>query len=378
MTTLLSSAKFRTARTNGWGLGAEYLLTPRLCGLISRGALPGLDIRSKPGSFLFTHNACTIYSTMANGSSAQRDAQTKPSVRVWRTTDNPRICDEHHRLTIGGPHFPPAAPGQFVTLAAPPPADERTASFGRQSPFYLRRAFSIAGLRRTSSEVEIDVIYRVVGAATSWMARLKAGDPVSVMGPLGNRFGISESKRRAWLVAGGAGLPPVLWLAETLQRIGKETTAFYGARTRNLLPLSVPNPGELPRDGITASCGVSEFSRCGIPAIVCTDDGSIGYPGTVVESVRNFAVTHVVDSADLVVYACGPEPMLRSLSEWAISQEVQCYLCTERAMACGMGTCQSCVIPVRSGTDPAGWEYKLCCTDGPVFEAADVLWQTDR
>ncbi|UCG15562.1 MAG: dihydroorotate dehydrogenase electron transfer subunit [Phycisphaerales bacterium] len=314
---------------------------------------------------------------MANASSAQRDAQTNPRVCVWRTTENPRICDEHHRLTIAGRQFPPAEPGQFITLAAPSPADERTVSFARQSPFYLRRAFSIAGLRRTSSEVEIDVLYRVVGAATSWMAGLTADDPVSVIGPLGNRFPVSDSKRHAWLVAGGAGLPPVLWMAEALQRRGKEATAFYGARSRNLLPLSVPRPGELPRDGITVSHGVLEFSRCGVPVIVSTDDGSIGYAGNVVESVRRFAATYAIDVADLVVYACGPEPMLRSLSEWAVGREVQCYLCTERAMACGMGTCQSCVIPVRSGTDPAGWEYKLCCTDGPVFGAADVLWQID-
>ena len=100
-------------------------------------------------------------------------------------------------------------------------------------------------MARRADCIDLDIIYRVVGRATRWMESLQLGDRLSVLGPLGNVFPISATKRSAWLVAGGVGLPPMLWLAEALRAAGKETIAFLGARTADLFPL-VLDPSETP------------------------------------------------------------------------------------------------------------------------------------
>jgi dihydroorotate dehydrogenase electron transfer subunit len=86
---------------------------------------------------------------------------------------------------------------------------------------------------------------------------------------------------------------------------------------------------------------------------------------------------YITDNADrgrAVVYVCGPEPMMKRVAEIATRRNVACQVAVERAMACGMGTCQSCAIRVRTDASPDGWRYRLACTDGPVFAAADLLW----
>jgi dihydroorotate dehydrogenase electron transfer subunit len=177
----------------------------------------------------------------------------------------------------------------------------------------------------------------------------------------------------AWLVAGGVGLPPVLWLAESLAEQRVATTDFFGARSADLIPLEIDKNTTVSRKTNKPTMCVNEFARYGIPTVICTDDGSLGYHGNVLQAVDDTWRAGPDHYPDLVVYACGPEPMLEAVSAWANTQNVLCYLCMERAMACGVGTCQSCVVPVRSD-QPDGWVYELCCTDGPVFDARDVLW----
>jgi dihydroorotate dehydrogenase electron transfer subunit len=292
---------------------------------------------------------------------------------VWRAAGNARICDEHYRLTLAGPTFPPGAPGQFVTIA-PAKREESTAVSRTGRPFYLRRAMSIAGLRRTPRQVEIDLIYRVIGAATRWMQTLRTGDDVSLIGPLGSRFPVSATKPRAWLVAGGVGVPPLLWMAQTLAAKGKSAVAFLGAREQRLLPVTVVRPPRRPARAVDASLGVAEFAAHGLPSVLATDDGSAGFAGSVVEAVRAHDAAHPSDPAELVIYACGPDAMLASLAGWCAARGIECHVCLERAMACGLGTCQSCVVPVVCDADPDGWTYELCCTEGPVFDGSRVAW----
>jgi len=297
-----------------------------------------------------------------------------PRVPYRQTLRGIAVCDEHYRLTLRGPHFPPARPGQFVTVACPralsvTPADEST-----NGPFLLRRAFSIAGLRRRNEGVEIDLLYHAVGAATRWMAGLKPRDPVSVMGPLGNGFPPPRSGKAIWIVGGGIGLPPLLWLAESLTGAGHSVLLFAGARGARFLPCALRTDSSVSEDGITPTTCLGDFPADKLHAILSTDDGSLGYRGTILQAVQRCFAARGTPGHAVVIYACGPEPMLRALGRWATEGGVECYLCTERTMACGMGTCQSCVIPVRSDTDPDGWRYRLCCTDGPVFAAKDILW----
>ena len=307
------------------------------------------------------------------------------AVQVGRVVGNRQLCREHYRLTIRLPSFPVSYPGQFVHLAPTEtngdPADEESASGGHSTwaaalvaPF-LRRAFSIAGLRRAAGGADVDVIHRVVGAATRWMASLRVGDEISVLGPLGNRFPISSAKSHAWMVAGGVGLPPMLWLAEALHDAGRETIAFCGAQTADLVALTLDATLVADAYARTARPVCHEFAEAGTPAIISTDDGSLGFHGYVGSALAAHYEANPASADDLIVYTCGPEPMMRFVAEFCVSRGIECHVCMERAMACGTGLCQSCVVPVRDALDSEGWLYRLCCTDGPVFPAESIVWE---
>ena len=238
----------------------------------------------------------------------------------------------------------------------------------------MRRAFSIGGLRARGNTCEADIIYHIHGAGTQWMASLCVGDRVSALGPLGHGFEINPAKPVAWLVAGGVGLPPVLWLAERLQEAGKSAVAFFGARARHLMPLKIGDPDNLPRDGSSAALAAEEFARFGTPVVLSTDDGSLGFHGTVCGALAAYRRTWDGDETGVVVYCCGPEAMLAAVARQCTADGIECYVCMEREMACGMGACQSCVVRVRDHADADGWRYALCCSEGPVFDARDVLW----
>ena len=199
---------------------------------------------------------------------------------------------------------------------------------------------------------------------------------MSVLGPLGNAFPIQVQKRNAWLVSGGVGLPPMLWLAEALAKARKSTIAFCGARSRDLLPLAL-TPGSLPSS--TASSAercVEEFARVGVKAVISTDDGSLGYPGHIGAAMQAYHEANAVATDDVVVYTCGPERMIRFVAEYCVARQIECHVCMERNMACGTGLCQSCVVPIRDESAIDGWRYRLCCTDGPVFSAESILWES--
>lgn len=239
----------------------------------------------------------------------------------------------------------------------------------------LRRAFSIAGLRGRSHGADVDVIYRVVGAATHWMASLASGDCLSVMGPLGNSFPLSSDKPMAWLVAGGVGLPPMLWLAEALHAAGKRTVAFCGARTADLLSLTLDGADPPRGDAGQATLSCREFTQHQVPVVISTDDGSLGYHGHIGAAMEAYHKANPDSADEVVIYTCGPERMMRFVADYSLAQRMECHVCMERAMACGTGLCQSCVVPVHDETDSQGWRYQLCCTQGPMFEASRIIWE---
>jgi dihydroorotate dehydrogenase electron transfer subunit len=333
------------------------------CGFLSRGGLPGSGQRCDPGSFI------------APGSRGNL-------IQTARVASCTAICREHFRLTLSISGFPAASAGQFVHLcpaAAPIREDAQSESHSPgvidlKIPM-LRRAYSIAGLRRISGKVEIDVIFRVVGTATRWMETLHAGDTLSLLGPLGNAFPISDSKPTAWLIAGGVGLPPMLWLAEALAAAGKKVVAFCGAQRKDLLALTIDDQTKLDKSAKSPALAAGEFAAWRTPVVVSTDDGSLGFHGYVPSAMRAHFAAVPPDPASLVVYTCGPEPMMHAVADFAVSRNIEAYLCMERNMACGTGMCQSCVVPVADSADPDGWSYKLCCTDGPIFSAETILWQ---
>jgi dihydroorotate dehydrogenase electron transfer subunit len=332
---------------------------------------------------------------------------------VATVKENKRLCTDHYRLTLSLPKFHPSDAGQFIQLdcrdpKAPTEAEAEAHDLGPRSfewpppagaprvvptdpdftaPLaYLRRPFSIADQRTwPDGYTEIDIIHRVVGRGTLLLAQLQKGQGVSLIGPLGVGFHVPAGLELACLVGGGVGIPPMMYLAKRLERQGcKNAVAFIGAQRHDLLPVTFTPPPEYkePSEDGDPVLNVEEFKEWGFPAVITTDDGSIGMKGYVTQALRRFLEERQVQFGKLtnaIVYCCGPTPMMKATAKVAADFDVPCQVSLEQPMACGMGTCQSCVIRYRPHTAPPSpegndWKYKLTCTDGPVFDARDILW----
>ncbi|MFQ5502540.1 MAG: dihydroorotate dehydrogenase electron transfer subunit [Phycisphaerae bacterium] len=296
------------------------------------------------------------------------------------------LCPDHFEIRFVVDDYPEAQPGQFLQIrchhasfskSIPTDDSHDCRSFSSKEtnrvttrPSILRRPFSIAGLSRTGNRSEIDIIGRVVGTGTSWLNALSPGARVSILGPLGNGFTIPPKHHSALLIAGGVGLPPIRWWGEVLRKRTISCTSIYGVKQRQDLPVTLIS--EPSATGEYTHC-IEEFARHGISSAITTDDGSCGMQGNVADCMLRH-ITHLNDAGGLCVYACGPQPMLRRVSEVCIDRGIFCELAMERVMACGMGTCQSCVVRLGHERDESGWRYALCCRDGPVFEAQQVVW----
>ncbi len=203
----------------------------------------------------------------------------------------------------------------------------------------------------TDGTVELDILYRVVGPGTNWLCQRKTGDEIDLLGPLGNGFAIREDKPLAAVIGGGTGIGPMIYLAESLSSAGRDVKAFAGARTVSALPLTEEQKGFFE---------------------ITTDDGSLGQAGMVHEAFAQWLERD--RTAEMVVYACGPEPMMKAVADICTPSGIECQLAMERHMACGMGVCQGCAIKVKTD-EPPGWMFKLVCKDGPVFDAGELVWE---
>ena len=307
---------------------------------------------------------------------------------------NEALCREHFMLSLAFMDFPATRPGQFVQLQCRPirqqvSAREADWPAGRPPVFtqpeltdhepLLRRPLCLAGRGsqpacpgQTSGRAVLEIIYRVVGTGTRWLSGVKAGQQLSLLGPLGNAFTVPPGRKVAALVGGGVGIPPMLYLAGELARTGMKVFAFCGARTADLLPLTVTDRSAVSPDGAPADC-VGQFTASGTPAAIATDDGSLGFAGMVSEAFGAWLERNIRYGRAMAVYSCGPEAMMQAVAGLCVPRGIACQLALERHMACGMGTCQSCVVKTRDRSE-RGWSFKLCCADGPVFDARDVLW----
>jgi dihydroorotate dehydrogenase electron transfer subunit len=325
---------------------------------------------------------------MAGMSGQLQSDSTRRGVFPAVVRSNRLLCDEHFLLRLDvGPTFPPSRAGQFVQLACgrrdaeDGPVvhewpEERPPRFTRpelaENQVLLRRPFSLAGREKIDGRVVLDVIARVIGRGTAWLSRLNEGENLSVLGPLGNAFTWKDSTKLGVLVGGGVGMPPMLYLAEGLHRDGKAAMAFMGATSRNLLPFSVDSSVTPSKAGWPSLC-VREFTQWATEVTISTDDGSLGFEGRVTDALWNWVDQGRLTSGETIVYTCGPERMMRAVAEGCVQRGIACQVAMERKMVCGMGTCQSCVCRMRSDSPP-GWQYSLVCTDGPIFDARDLVW----
>jgi dihydroorotate dehydrogenase electron transfer subunit len=323
----------------------------------------------------------------ATPQSAPRQSSLGRQKIIATVVANRSLCREHFRLDVLVPSFAPTDPGHFVqlhcrNLLEDTDPEPMVWEPGQRIEFHdadlispqtmIARPFSLAGRTDTRDGVQLTIIHRVVGTGTAWLADLVPGDKISVLGPLGNQFGLPPENGTAILVGGGVGIPPMLYLATRLR--SRPAIAFCGATTRDLLPLTVveEDGGSDFDEKIEPRLMIREFADCGIPSVITTDDGSFGIRGYVTQALEQYLDARTRDPGfHPTIYTCGPELMMRRVADIALGRNLPCQVAVERAMACGMGTCQSCVIKVK--TD-GGWRYRLSCTDGPVFAASDLLW----
>lgn len=235
----------------------------------------------------------------------------------------------------------------------------------------LRRPFSFADVRTEKNKTTVEILYRVVGPGTLRMTTLSRGDPISVIGPLGRGFWVPEGKKTALLVIGGMGAGPLLYLAKVLsENYPKiEVTAFAGAKTKLELPF------ERRLDEVSQGLGfsIAEFAKYGAKSFIATDDGTAGFEGTAADCFSQWLEKSSLKSENTIIYSCGPEAMLKQISEIAEKRNIDCQISMERMMACGIGLCQSCAVECKAN-DSNETIYKLCCKDGPVFESREVVF----
>ncbi|WP_425057672.1 Dihydroorotate dehydrogenase B (NAD(+)), electron transfer subunit [Sporomusa carbonis] len=222
-----------------------------------------------------------------------------------------------------------ACPGQFVHIRVADTLEP-----------LLRRPFSIADCN--ADRGILTIIYRIVGRGTALMAKLKPGDTIDCMGPLGNGFALTG--QRPLLVGGGMGLAPLVMLARAF--CSRTATVLMGGR----------NEQELFWPDIYAKICKNIH--------ITTDDGSIGHRGFTVDLLPQLLEQGKFD----IIYACGPYAMLKGVAQIAASHDIPCQVSLEEYMACGVGACLSCTCAGTSGK-----RHKVC-TDGPVFWAGEVAW----
>jgi dihydroorotate dehydrogenase electron transfer subunit len=317
---------------------------------------------------------------------SQVQASSKKGVFDALVVANRQIGKCYHSMTLqftgeGAVAFASFRAGQFFQLdvsQAATPSTQGQAQYVQDNArrsVLLRRPFSFADVTVRGDIVQAELLYCVVGPGSFRMTGFHKGDSVSIVGPLGNGFWVPEGKRVALLVVGGMGAPPIRCLAKSLtaEHSEIEAVALVGAKTADALPFE----GRLDQVSQQLGFTIPAFAQFAIPSTIATDDGSLGYRGMVTECLTQW----LMENSDrprneIVTYACGPEQMLAAVAKIAIDQKIDCQVSMERRMACGTGLCQSCAVECRiAGLNEA--VYKLCCKDGPVFDAREVVFNTD-
>ena len=226
-----------------------------------------------------------------------------------------------------------AVPGQFISM------------YTNDGSKLLPRPISICEIDK--EEGALRVVYRVTGenTGTKQFSECKAGDTIPVIGPLGNGFPLEKAEgKKAFLMGGGIGVPPILELSKQLNAAEKQIVMGY-------------------RD---ANTFLKEQFEANGSVYISTEDGSVGTKGNVMDAIRENGLT-----AD-IIYACGPTPMLRAIKNFAEENGIECYISLEERMACGIGACLACVCKSKEKDHHTNVHNKRICKDGPVFLSTEV------
>ena len=265
-----------------------------------------------------------------------------------------------HVLKISAPEIARRArPGSFVHLRCAP-------------SLAMRRPMSI--MRADATKGTLDILFKAHGLGTAELAARKAGETLSVLGPIGVPFRLEGYRRRPLLIGGGVGLPPMVYLAEHLRRVG-------GTMPLVVLGSEVPFPFTLRPSTIMVP-GLPPHVIATMPlledwGIACRLASQEGYPGCFEGFVTELAAGWIEalgsDARDEIeIFACGPTPMLKAVQALAARFAVPAQVSLEEYMACAVGGCAGCTVRVNTPTGPA---MKRVCVDGPVFEASTVVFE---
>jgi dihydroorotate dehydrogenase electron transfer subunit len=261
-------------------------------------------------------------------------------VQVRGTVLTVRRIDAYHAMTIVAPGIAARfKPGQFVALAVGGPV----------TPMLLRRAFSIHDVRPDHGGT-VEFVFAANGPGTRWLAERRSRDVLDISGPLGRPFPVPRDPVSCLLVGGGYGSAPLFSLAARLRERRCSVDFLLGAAT-----------GDRVFGSLTAR-------RTGRTATITTEDGSLGTRGVVTDMMGQI----IHEARTDVIYACGPMPMLRQVTSLARRYDIPVQVAVEEQMACGIGVCMTCVLPV-TGSDGITRMVRSC-VDGPVFRGEQVRW----
>jgi dihydroorotate dehydrogenase electron transfer subunit len=253
-----------------------------------------------------------------------------------------RRAGDYHQLTLVAPGVAEQVrPGHFVALAVG----------GEDTSMLLRRAFSVYRTQdRGVYGGTVEIVVAEHGRGTRWLSRVRQHDALDVVGPLGKPFALPKEPVTCTLVGGGYGSAPLFALAEQLRERGCRVDFVLGAATESRL------------------FGVLEAKRMAQSVVVTTEDGSLGDRGRVTDVLPGLLSRTDAD----VIYACGPMGMLAAVADLAARFGAHSQCAVEEAMACGIGVCMTCVLPVVG--DDGVTRMVRSCVDGPVFRGDRVRW----
>lgn len=261
----------------------------------------------------------------------------------YKILENRPLSPDYYRLVLDYPRAQATvSPGQFFMMRITEGYDP-----------LLRRPFSAHRLE----EHRLEVLYQVVGKGTGILTQKIPGQTLDLLGPLGRGFlPPPDTARTVAFIAGGIGIAPFLALAEKIREWAPaaKRLLFYGARTKSHL-LRLP-----------------EFKEQKFELHLATEDGTRGQRGLISQGLEKL-LPALAKHPPLALYACGPKGMLARIAQLAERYQAFCQVSLDRRMACGVGVCMGCVVPVKDGT-PEGYTYSCACKEGPVYPYQEIRW----
>ena len=253
---------------------------------------------------------------------------------------NKKVGPYHHMVFAVGDMATHCRPGNFVAISVG----------GSQSALILRRAFAIyRAIDKGPMGGSIELVIAPHGEGSKWLCSRIVGDFVDLIGPLGTAFGIPTTNANTMLIGGGYGSAPLFALAELLKNRGCRVDMVLGASTAS--KIYAPLEGKRSVSSLTLT----------------TDDGTTGIHGQISEAIPRL----IREFGTEVIYSCGPMGMLAAIAKIADEFDLAHQCAVEEAMACGIGVCMTCVVPIKHED---GIKMVRTCIDGPVMDGAEIIW----